>query len=169
MKNFEIRVRNVGSKMNKILFSNIKAQFRLDLYGIHGIPHWARVQYFGLKIAKRENARTDVIKLFAFLHDSQRFSNSVDFEHGLRAVDYAKSRRDEDFEIDDQGFTLLCEALAGHSDGLIVASDITVETCWDADRLDLGRIGIYPNEKYLCTDTAKDPVFIHRAWSMTNE
>ncbi len=29
--------------------------------------------------------------------------------------------------------------------------------CWDADRLDLGRVGITPRRKKLCTEGAKDP------------
>ena len=35
-----------------------------------------------------------------------------------------------------------------HSDGA-VDSDPTIQTCWDADRLDLGRVGIKPTAKYL--------------------
>jgi uncharacterized protein len=30
-----------------------------------------------------------------------------------------------------------------------------VATCWDADRLDIGRVGIVPNSKYLFSDEAK--------------
>ena len=70
--------------MNRRLFEHIRHQFRLDLYGIHGIEHWSRVQYFGLKIAKKENARPDVVKLFALLHDSQRVSDKYDPDHGNR-------------------------------------------------------------------------------------
>ena len=33
--------------------------------------------------------------------------------------------------------------------------DITVQTCWDADRLDLGRVGVYPEPARLCTDAAR--------------
>jgi uncharacterized protein len=61
---------NGRESMNRKLFEYIRHQFRLDLNGIHGIAHWSRVQYFGLKIAKQENARLDVVKLFALLHDS---------------------------------------------------------------------------------------------------
>jgi uncharacterized protein len=28
--------------------------------------------------------------------------------------------------------------------------------CWDADRLDLGRVGIQPKPELLCTDTARE-------------
>lgn len=30
-----------------------------------------------------------------------------------------------------------------------------VQICWDSERLDLGRIGIQPDAKYLFTDYAK--------------
>jgi len=63
-----------SESMNRRLFEHIRHQFRLDLNDIHGIAHWSRVQYFGLKIAKKENACLDVVKLFALLHDSQRLS-----------------------------------------------------------------------------------------------
>ena len=32
---------------------------------------------------------------------------------------------------------------------------ITINTCWDADRLDLGRVGITPDSKYLFNAEAK--------------
>ena len=154
--------------MNKVLFYAVKTQFRLNLSGIHGVPHWARVQYHGLKIASQENARCDVIKLFALLHDSQRLTDGFDPQHGLRAVEYATVMRNQLFEIDNTGFDLLCEALAGHSDGKTEA-DVTVQTCWDADRLDLGRIGVYPKTELLCTATAKSALFIQRAWTLANK
>ena len=41
--------------------------------------------------------------------------------------------------------------------------DITIQTCWDADRLDLGRIGITPKSHYLGSSLAKDHNFIEMA------
>jgi uncharacterized protein len=40
---------------------------------------------------------------------------------------------------------------------------VTVLTCWDADRLDLGRVGIRPAPRLLCTSAARDPATI--AWA----
>jgi len=42
-------------------------------------------------------------------------------------------------------------------------ADITVQTCWDADRLDLGRVETTPKAEYLCTDAGKDPDMIEWA------
>jgi uncharacterized protein len=41
-----------------------------------------------------------------------------------------------------------------HSKGLMDA-DVTVQTCWDADRLDLIRLDIQPEAERLCTDAAR--------------
>ncbi len=57
---------------------------------------------------------------------------------------------------------MLVYAYENHSDGLKEA-DITVQTCWDAGRLDLGRVGTTPKAEYLCTDAAKDPDMIEWA------
>ena len=54
---------------------------------------------------------------------------------------------------------MLTYAVRHHSDGLIEA-DVTVQTCWDADRLDLGRVGIVPRPDRLCTAHARDPVLL---------
>ena len=58
------------------------------------------------------------------------------------------------FDLPDADFGLLYEACAAHTDGLI-EGDITVQVCWDADRLDLGGVGILPSPKKLCTHAAK--------------
>ena len=48
------------------------------------------------------------------------------------------------FDQPDQSFGTLLEACNLHTDGRQV-TDITIATCWDADRLDLPRVGIRPN------------------------
>ena len=49
-----------------------------------------------------------------------------------------------------------------HTKGLLEAN-ITVQTCWDADRLDLGRVGIVPDPARLCTAAAREPTM--REWA----
>ncbi len=55
----------------------------------------------------------------------------------MRWAAFARGMRGHWFDLDDHEMNLLVEACEQHSDGLIDA-DITVQTCWDADRLDLG-------------------------------
>jgi uncharacterized protein len=38
--------------------------------------------------------------------------------------------------------------------------DVTIQTCWDADRLDLGRVGTKPNPTYLGTAAARNQEFM---------
>ena len=146
----------------------IQDQFHLDRTGIHGARHWARVRENGLRLAELTGAKPKVIELFAFLHDSRRMNDDYDPDHGPRAALFAQTLAGSAFELDPDDLHLLLAACRGHSDGL-TTGDITVLTCWDADRLDLGRVGIMPNTERLCTAAARDPVMIEWAYrrSMT--
>lgn len=146
------------------LMQHIRAQFRLDWQGIHGAPHWARVMHHGLSLARNTRADVDVIRLFAVLHDSQRRHDGEDRAHGTRAARYAWLLRDDGLlHLSDERLDLLIDACRGHSDGLVDA-DLTVQICWDADRLDLERVGIRPDPRYLCTNAARKFERIERAW-----
>ena len=143
-----------GKLISPRLIEAVRAKYRLAWSGIHGVSHWARVRKVGLQLAEITGARPDVVELFAFLHDSCRHGDGRDPEHGRRAVEFARQLRGECFSLDDHGFALLCEAMEFHNQGLIDA-DVTVQTCWDADRLDLVRVGIQPEAERLCTDAAR--------------
>jgi O-acetyl-ADP-ribose deacetylase (regulator of RNase III) len=136
------------------LIEAIRAQYRLNWLGIHGVRHWAQVRKVGLQLTEMTGARHDVVELFAFLHDSCRHGDGHDPDHGWRAVVFARQLRGNCFTLDDEGFALLCEAMESHTNGLMDA-DVTVQTCWDADRLDLIRIDIQPEAERLCTDAAR--------------
>jgi uncharacterized protein len=142
------------SILTRNLLLAVRAKFRLNWHGLHGVPHWARVRVNGLTIAAHTTARTDVIELFAFLHDSCRENESRDPRHGHRAVDFAASLRGRLFEIDDAGFELLAMACSTHTGGHM-AAPVTVQACWDADRLDLWRVGVTPDPLRLATQIAR--------------
>lgn len=131
-------------------------QYVLPPSGTHGVAHWARVLENGLRLASLTQANVDVVRLFAVLHDARRVNEGIDDEHGRRAAELATTFRGKWFTLSDEDFNLLYEACAGHTDGGIV-QNVTVQTCWDSDRLDLGRVGICPELKRLCTDAAKRP------------
>ncbi|WP_288356347.1 hypothetical protein [uncultured Cycloclasticus sp.] len=150
--------------ISKELIEELRSQFALDWSGIHGAPHWARVRVNGLILAKTTGANKQVVELFAFLHDSMRSNDEYDPQHGIRASSYAESLRGRFFELSDNDFALLQYACEGHSDGHMEA-DVTVQTCWDADRLDLGRVGIRPDINKLCTDVAKDSKVLEPAYA----
>ncbi len=145
------------------LIELVQKEFKIDWDGIHGARHMARVLENGLRVAEMEGAKKDVVALFAYLHDSKRLNNSIDPEHGKRAKAFSMSLRGSLIMLKDEDFELLAYACEHHTDGLTEA-DVTIQTCWDADRLDLGRIGISPDPAYLCTDAAKQADIIEWAY-----
>jgi uncharacterized protein len=128
--------------------------YMLPLRGAHGVVHWARVLENGLQVAAATGADREVVTLFALFHDSRRVNQHRDHGHGLRGGELVRSLRGTLVHLDDERFELLFEACRLHTDGL-VTGDPTLMACWDADRLDLGRVGITPRPHRLCTDAAR--------------
>jgi len=146
----------------------LRSHFRLEWEGIHGAPHWARVRANGLLLAKQTGADTQIVEAFAFIHDAERWSDASDPEHGARAAELAATINDEFFQLTPEQLFRLMEACEDHSLGDTVG-DITVLTCWDADRLDLGRVGIKPRKDKLCTTAAKQKTMIEWAYSRSQQ
>jgi len=137
------------------ILKKILAGYSLPVHGDHGILHWARVQENAMRVAEANGADLEVVKLFALFHDSRRVNEHRDHGHGLRGGEFARTLRGELVHLDDPRFDLLYEACRLHTDGL-VEGDPTLQACWDADRLDLGRVGIFPRASLLCTNAARD-------------
>jgi len=145
------------------LIQAIREQYRLPWNGFHGVVHWARVRENGLRLAQHTGINPDVVELFAMFHDACRWNEDHDPSHGSRGADLALKFHGQFFELPDGDFTALRVACRFHTDGL-VEGDIVVQTCWDADRLDLGRVGIKPSPRYLCTEVAKGREFLEWAY-----
>ena len=128
--------------------------YPLPIRGDHGVVHWARVHENGMRLADAVGADRDVVALFALFHDARRVGEFDDDGHGLRGGELARSLRGSLVHLDDTRFELLFEACRLHADGL-TAGHPTLQACWDADRLDLGRVGIVPDPARLCTDAAR--------------
>jgi len=58
------------------------------------------------------------------------------------------------FILEPDRLELLEHAIRHHTGGR-TSDDPTVGTCWDADRLDIGRVGIIPHERYMSTERAR--------------
>lgn len=149
--------------INQELMHVIKSTFQLNWKGVHGLPHWARVRVNGLFIAKENGANQRVVELFAFLHDVKREAEFNDPLHGERAASFINTLPNQLLAINKQEKELLVYACHDHSKGMTEA-DLTVQTCWDADRLDLGRGGHRPSTGKLCTDIARQTDFLERAY-----
>lgn len=127
----------------------------MPFHGNHGVVHWARVLENGLRIAEDTGADREVVALFALFHDARRVDENRDDDHGLRDALFAQSLRGTLIYLDDTQFDLLFEACRLHADGL-TTGERTLLTCRDADRLDLGRVGIVPSPRYLGTKVASN-------------
>lgn len=146
------------------LLELVRHRFAMPLGGIHGEAHWHRVHDNGLRLAARTGADVHIVELFAYLHDSCRLGDGGDRDHGRRAAELVRSLDGSLLDLPGEGLECLAYACTYHSDGLVEAG-VTVQTCWDADRLDLGRIGVRPKSTRLCTPAAQDPEMIEWAWA----
>lgn len=150
------------------LIREIRSQFRLDWFGVHGVRHFQRVKENGLRLAEETMASKTIVELFAFFHDARRYNDYQDDLHGRRAATMVRSFHGVFFDLPAHDLELLTYACEFHTDGLR-QGDITVMTCWDADRLDLGRIGLKPAAGKLCTEAAKKPEMIEWAYKRSLE
>jgi uncharacterized protein len=143
------------------LQKNILAQFKLGADSVHGLEHWRRVERLGLMLAEKTGADKDVIRLFAYLHDLKRQNELADPGHGARAAEFVlELHRAGDIDLSEKQLEQLICACRYHSDPDAKSDDVTVMTCWDADRLDLWRVGTTPDPALLNTDAARDSAII---------
>lgn len=104
-------------------------------------------------MSEQTGADKELVGLFAILHDCRRENEGWDSDHGRRAASFASHLREKAFQIEADRFALLEKAIALHADGEL-SGDPTIGTCWDADRLDLPRVGVLPTPDFLSTDAA---------------
>ena len=134
--------------------------FALNGWGLgetHGLPHWQKVERNGILLSLengriREGINIKVVRFFAYLHDKCRYDNWTDIEHGVRAADMLQTIRDtilKDFT--DEEVSLLERACKYHTTELCTGNP-TIDVCFDADRLDLSRVGIVPNPRRMATE-----------------
>jgi uncharacterized protein len=130
-------------------------QFALGRQSIHGSDHWQRVERNGLQISEQSGADVLIVRLFAVLHDSQRRNESHDPQHGARAAAWARQLNGTELHLPPENLEILCEAMIWHDKGR-TSSHPTIGTCWDADRLDLPRVGIIPATRFMSTGYGKE-------------
>ena len=122
---------------------------------LHGVSHWDRVYENGKKLLTPE-VNPLVVALFAYLHDSCRMNDGEDIEHGKRAAEWIDTLRGTHLaSVPDEDIELLKQACRLHT---IVerTGNPTIDACFDADRLDLGRVGITPDPNRLATERGKE-------------
>ena len=116
----------------------------------HGMPHWQRVERNAMLLLTRD-ASPAVVRLFAYLHDKCRHDNLADMGHGRRAAEMLPSLRGTLLKgLNDAEFADLVTACREHTVTARTGSP-TIDICFDADRLDLGRVGITPDPARMAT------------------
>jgi uncharacterized protein len=124
---------------------------------IHGRDHWERVGRVGEELAAATaGADARVVRVFAAFHDSQRMHDGKDREHGARAAEVVRQLKRK-IHLSREQLETVSAALADHDRGL-VSDDPTIGCAWDADRIDLVRLGMRPRAELLSTLAAKERV-----------
>jgi uncharacterized protein len=145
---------------------------------IHGPAHWARVQRFGALLAETEDlppaART-CVEVFAQIHDLAREDDGGGNQHAIDGAFYMDEVVSAVFDgqLSHDQIETIRAAIRYHSDGTVAQQasedglfeglewprDLLVRTvgcCWDADRIDLLRVGIYPAPEFMSTSGWRD-------------
>ena len=123
----------------------------------HGDLHWQAVAHAGLELLPEvPGCDAEVVLLFALFHDSQRWNEHEDPGHGTRGAALARELHGRGFELAEARLETLSAACEGHTDGR-TSDDPTIGVCWDADRLNLWRVGTVPDPEFLSTRPACNP------------
>lgn len=123
----------------------------------HGVEHWDRVAKFG-RMLYQEGADMDVILAFAYLHDAERMDNGRDLYHGQRASKLIDSIRHTYLSaFNDEQIGKLKRACSLHT-VQHRTGDLTIDICFDADRMDLPRVGIMPLPRRMATQKGAELV-----------
>ena len=124
--------------------------YQIGYNSIHGISHWDRVAR-NADFLWTSDVNRMVVKAFAYIHDVERVNENDDPQHGPKAAKLVDEIRSSVLSfLNGQEIELLKEACRLHTTTLRT-EDATVNACFDADRLDLGRVGITPNPNKMAT------------------
>ena len=126
---------------------------------VHGLDHWFRVwQNAKLLCGEHISVDLEVVALYALFHDSMRLNDGSDPDHGNRGFSlWERINQLQDIEqfLMREQRELFFDACVEHSKGLRT-SDPTIAVCWDADRLDLHRKGVWPDPRLMSTQAGID-------------
>ena len=125
---------------------------------LHGLDHWWRVwKNAEWLVARGEMKGVDMelVALFALFHDAMRLNDCQDPEHGTRGwllFEYLYDGAGHILTADQQ--YKLRDALCDHHEAP-THFDPTIGLCWDADRLDIHRKGIWPDPRLMSTGAGR--------------
>lgn len=124
---------------------------------MHGELHWRGVAWAGLRIAElREGLRPEVTVAFGLLHDCRRETDDWDPEHGDRAARVASRSAPLKRLLGAEGRDLVAEACRLHERGRTCPEEPRIGACWDADRVNLVRLGLDLDPSYFTVLSGED-------------
>ena len=92
--------------------------------------------------------------MFALFHDSMRLNDGDDPIHGMRGFRLWERCKQVSPDLErifnHRQEEIFFEAIVEHNNGQR-STDPTIGVCWDADRLDLHRVGIWPDASFMST------------------
>ncbi len=148
------RSRDATHTMDEGTFDGLRryclSRFTCGTGSIHGPSHWGRVERMAVRLAHSTGANVVVVRLFAIFHDCCRADDGDDIDHGPRAAKLLRRHFGSTLPLNREGRQCLIYAVDHHTDG-VTSTDPTIGTCWDADRLDLWRVGIKPSPAFMST------------------
>ena len=126
--------------------------FNLGEDSLHGPEHWDQVWHNCQVLAEvTPGVDIEVCFLFSMYHDMLRVDENRDKHHGVRAM---KRLMTTPLDLTHYQKAQLLTAIGMHSDGM-TSTDPTIGVCWDADRMDLPRVGVIPEARYMSTEAGR--------------
>jgi uncharacterized protein len=122
---------------------------------IHGLHHWEQVEANGILLAQQPETDLLVVRIFSYLHDCKRQDDWEDPLHGDRSAEFVLSVRGTLLgNLHSEQVEKLWWACHWHNKG-VTHLDPTIGACFDADRLELTRVGILPRVDLMSTEMGK--------------
>jgi uncharacterized protein len=116
---------------------------------MHGEPHWRAVAWAGLRIRElAPGIHPGVLVAFGLLHDCRRETDDWDPEHGERGALVAARSAPLKRLLGAEGRELVAEACRLHERGRTRPDTPAIGACWDADRVNLVRLGFRLDPRY---------------------
>jgi len=119
---------------------------------IHGFPHLERVAILSGRLADALGEDVESAVVMGFLHDSARRDDRGGPGHAHDSAVLARRLLGRFYP--DMDADRICDAIERHADGETTADPLTA-CLWDADRLELKRLGRTIDTDLLSTEAAK--------------
>ncbi len=119
---------------------------------LHGISHLRRVAILSGRLANAVGEVVEAAVVMGFLHDCARKNDGNDLEHAHDSAVLARELTERFYPHLD--VDRICDAIEGHAGGEVTTDPLSA-CLWDADRLELKRIGRTIDLDLLSTKVAK--------------